>query len=210
MPWKTPLLLALIVPASVLANEQRFSPEDILDWESRSFQGETHYAVKDVDGRPALQADCEDSASGLYREANIDLGKTPIIEWYWRIESTFGEDIDETRRAGDDYPVRLYLVKDGGWRRWQTRAVNYVWASAKEKDSEWPNAYTRRAMMLALQSGEDKAGQWVRERRLIADDFERLHGERPQTIDAIAIMSDCDDTGEHIRGWYGEIRLLPE
>jgi len=205
----TLLSVTLFSVTSQATETIRFAPEDILGWEKEKFEGETRYELTEVDGESALHAICDNSASGLYLEQSIDLEKTPVIEWRWRIRETFGPDIDETRKSGDDYPVRLYVVKDGGWRRWRTQAVNYVWASGKEIGSEWPNAYTSRARMVAVQSGEEKAGEWVTQRRNLADDFEQLHGERPKKLDAIAIMSDCDDLETRMEAWYGEIRLLP-
>jgi hypothetical protein len=61
--------------------------------------------------------------------------------------------------------------------------------------------------MLALQSGPSRAGEWVTERRDLASDFQRLHGESPPVIHGLAIMTDCDDVGQPMEGWYGEIRL---
>lgn len=211
-PVKRLILLATaLLSLTAIAEEAvRFTPEDIQRWNKERFNGETRYELTEVDGESALHAICDNSASGLFLERTIDLEHTPIIEWRWRIKETFAPDIDETTKAGDDYPVRLYVVKDGGWRRWRTRAVNYVWASGLEAGSAWPSAYTRRAMMLAVQSGDDNAGEWVTQRRNLADDFDRLHDERPKTLDAIAIMSDCDDLGTQMEAWYGEIRLLPE
>jgi hypothetical protein len=115
--------------------------------------------------------------------------------------------IDETTKSGDDYPVRVYGVFDGGLLQWRTEAVNYVWASNRPEGSTWPNAYASQAMMKALQSGASRAGEWVTERVDLAKDFRSLHGSSHGIIHGLAIMTDCDDIGKPIEGWYGEIRL---
>ncbi|OOG22795.1 hypothetical protein B1C78_14065 [Thioalkalivibrio denitrificans] len=200
----------LLMTAGAQAGEGPvFAPEDIADWENRAFVRETRYTLVEKDGRSAVQAECRSSASGLFFEEPIDLSATPVMEWSWRIETTYG-DIDETTRAGDDYPARVYVISDGGLTRWRTRALNYVWASAKPEGADWRNAYAAQNRMLAVRSGDEDAGRWVTQRRNVVEDFRDLHDRDITRIDAVAIMTDCDDTRSEARAWYGEIRFLPE
>lgn len=37
------------------------------------------------------------------------------------------------------------------------------------------------------------------------DDFQRYHAQDIATIDGVAIMTDCDDTGGTARAQYGDI-----
>ncbi len=191
-----------------LAVAETYQPADMLDWERRDFAGQTDYSLVERDGQAWLQADCVDGATALYLQQPVDLTETPILQWQWAIKGVF-TDIDERRKAGDDYPVRLYVVKDGGLLRWRTRAVNYVWSSAQPASSSWPNAFARQAQMLALQSGGSGDWQVSREERNVREDFQALHGEEVKQIDGLAIMTDCDNSGQPIQGWYGPIRWLP-
>ena len=205
-------LSVALIPSLLLASGERvFTPADIIEWERHSFTGETGYSLIEVDGRQAVHAVCtEDSASGLFFREDIDLEETPVIEWTWRVDETF-DDIDETVRAGDDYPARVYVVDERRIARWRTRALNYVWSSAREQGSDWPNAYASQARMIAVQSGPPgEAGTWKTERRNIREDFRRYHDRDPGSVNALAIMTDCDDTGQRAEAWYGEIRLLSE
>lgn len=70
-----------------------------------------------------------------------------------------------------------------------------------------PNAFTSNAMLLAVESGSVKSGQWIYEERDILADFRRLFGEEPPEAGAIAIMTDTDNTGAEATALYGEIRL---
>lgn len=202
--------VAMVSPAHAGDVEKVFTPADIIQWEAHSFTGETRYQLAEVDGRQAVHARCTDgSASGLFYEQDIDLEATPIIEWEWRVESTFS-DIDEKTRAGDDYPARLYAVDRHRVMRWRTRAINYVWASELERGTRWANAYQSRARMVAMRSGDEAGAEWVTERRNLREDFQELHGRDLTVLNALAIMTDCDDTGQEADAWYGEIRLLAE
>jgi len=200
----------LFLPLHGHAEARVFTPEHIMQWEAHSFTGETRYQLTEIDGRAAVHAVCDaGSASGLFYEQDIDLEQTPIIEWEWRVEQVF-TDVDEQTRAGDDYPARLYAVDRHNLMRWRTRAVNYVWASDMSEGKQWENAYQSRAVMVAMRSGADAETGWVTERRDLREDFRDIHGRDLTVLNALAIMTDCDDTGQSIEAWYGEVRLLPE
>lgn len=200
-------LLQTLAASGAGASDIVFSPRDIAGWETEQFNGPVQYRVVRLGGREALHAICTGrGASARYLRREIDLRETPILEWSWRIQATFSGR-DERTKAGDDYPVRVYAVFDGGLRPWRTAAVNYVWASEQGQGSVWPNAYASQARMLALRSGPSRAGEWVTERRDLASDFQRLHGATPAVIHGLAVMTDCDDVGQPIDGWYGELRL---
>jgi len=204
--------LAVAVPGPTIATDLRiFTPDAIIDWERHRFSGETLYARVSIDGRDAVHAQCEPgSASGLVLRTEIDLDQTPILEWEWRVGSVF-EGIDETTRDGDDYPARVYAVDARPIARWRTRAVNYVWSSAMPAGSSWPNAFASQARMVAVRSGKtDAEGVWTTERRDLRSDFREQHGEVPTSVNTLAIMTDCDNTGQAAEAWYGEIRLLPD
>ncbi len=203
--------LALLACAGLaFSQQQTFTPADIAGWEPHSFSGETHYELTTLNGQPAVHATCDNaSASGLFYQGTIDLTETPVVEWTWWVEETY-EGIDETVRAGDDYPARIYAVDEHRIAIWRTRAMNYVWASEQPEGSDWPNAYQSQAHMVAMRSGPGNAGegQWVTERRNLRADFEQFHGRDLEELNAFAIMTDCDDTGRPSEAWYGGIRLL--
>lgn len=205
-------MTAVVLAAATLAAaaDMEFSPGDIIDWPRHSFAGETGYALIEVDGREAVHAICDDAtASGLFYREEIDLEATPVVEWNWRVDATYA-DIDETSKAGDDYPARLYVVDEHSILRWRTRALNYVWASDHESGADWANAYASQARMVAVRDADDAGTGWHTERRNIREDFRRYHDRDLDRINAVAIMTDCDDTGQDAQAWYGEIRFLPE
>ncbi|MCG8510165.1 MAG: DUF3047 domain-containing protein [Rhodospirillales bacterium] len=187
------------------------APADMLAGKPKAFSGETRYELTRVNGRDAVWASCDASASGLVLERRIDLRKTPIIEWSWGVAAAFDTVVDERRKAGDDYPARLYFVHDGGFPPWRTRAINYVWASHMPVGTDWPNAYLPQSRVVAVQSGRpDLSMPWVMQRRNLRVDFQRYFDVEVDFIDAVAIMTDCDDRAEMADAWYGTVRFLPE
>lgn len=204
------LLLTLAPPghAARLAVAS-FSSGSLEGWQEKSFEGRTRYELRTVDERRALQAVSSSSASGLYREISVDLERTPYLHWSWRVESVLRGN-DERAKSGDDYPARIYVVFSGGLYFWRTRAINYVWSSNQSAGSEWPNAFTSNARMIAVRGGNSEAGNWVTERRDIRADYRRLFNEEPGKVAAIAIMTDTDNTGQTVQAWYGDIWLADQ
>lgn len=203
--WPALLLLPTAAVAATLVVGD-FDARGLEGWQSKSFQGETDYQLVSDNGHQVVKAESEASASGLYREITIDLQKTPWLHWRWKIANTL-TDIDETTRAGDDYPARVYVVFSGGLAFWRTRTVVYVWSSQQPQGSHWHNAFTDNARVIAVQSGSDKAGRWQSESRNVRADYEKLFGESVDEADAVAIMTDTDNSGQSATAWYGNIRF---
>ena len=177
---------------------------DTAGWEEKVFEGRTLYETVSQDGRTVVRATSRGTASGLYLRRRIDLDETPILRWSWRVERTLG-DIDERTRAGDDYSARVYVIRSHPVFLWKTRAVNYVWASVQPEGATWPNAYTDSSQNVAVRSGDTHTGRWVEERRDVRADFRALFGESVRHVDAVAIMTDTDNTGGDAVAFYGDI-----
>ncbi len=178
------------------------------EWREKSFVGNTLYeVVRLADGRAVLQATSRASASGLVLERKLDLKRYPILAWSWKIDHVLAKG-DARTKAGDDYAARIYIVFPGTFF-WQTKVVNYIWANRLPKGEMIKNPYTGNVVMIAVESGDERAGEWLTERRHVLDDFRRAFGREPRAAKAIAIMTDTDNTKESATAWYGAIRLLP-
>ena len=182
-----------------------FSSGSLEHWESKKFKSQTIYQLVGLSGTQALKAESADSASGLFKKQRIDLQKTPIMNWRWRIENRLGT-INEQSKSGDDYAARVYVVVGGGLAFWRTRGINYVWANTSPKDKIWPNAFAGdHAMMIALRSSSDQTGTWYTEKRNILADLKQQFGEDIASIDAVAIMTDTDNAHGKVTAYYGDI-----
>jgi len=182
-----------------------FSSGTLAGWESKEFKGETRYRLTDLAGETVLKAESNGTASGLVKKQRIDLQKTPFINWHWRIEKRLGA-LNEQAKTGDDYAARVYVVISGGWAFWRTRAINYVWAQSSPKGKVWPNAFAGdHAMMLALRSSGDETHTWYTEKRNVRDDLKRQFGEDIRYIDAVALMTDTDNSQGRATSFYGDI-----
>jgi len=183
-----------------------FSKGDLVGWEEKSFKGQTRYQLKSDDEQgTVLHASSNGSASVFGKRVNIDLSRTPYLNWRWKIANRL-EGIEETKKSGDDFAARIYIVKTSGLFGRKTKAVNYVWSSNQGIGTSWSNAYQpNNSKMLAVRGPEHEIGQWVTEKRNVAIDFERMFGKSIRSIDLVVIMSDTDNSGQSVSASYGDI-----
>ncbi|RLL51926.1 DUF3047 domain-containing protein [Mariprofundus sp. EBB-1] len=182
-----------------------FSQGNIEGWENRSFTGDTEYTlVTDSSYGKVLKASSHAAASGLFRKIHIDLEQTPWINWAWKTEQLYS-NLNETEKRGDDFVARLYIVVDGGLFFWNTKALNYVWSSSQATGAVWPNPFTSNATMIAVESGRSGINQWQHYSRNVREDLRKFTGKDIRFIDAIAIMTDSDNSGQKATTYYGDL-----
>ena len=203
-------IFSFLLSASSFADVaiSRIADEGLQGWEEKPFAGHTDYQVVHFDDDVALRADSRASASGLYRERRIDLDQTPWLNWRWRVEKPLPR-LDERTRPGDDYAARVYVVVDGGLLFWKTIALSYVWSSSEAKGVAWDNAFAgSNVRMMALRNNQDDAiGQWHSEKRNLRQDLREQFGRDIRYIDAIAIMTDTDNSRGEATAWYAGLFL---
>ena len=204
------LALLQIVPPGSAAEPMvidRFEG-DLSAWEVQKFKGQTDYRLEVAEaGNRVLAASSHDSASGLIKKIEFDPKEYPVLTWRWKIERTLSKGNAHTKE-GDDYAARLYVIFPH-WIKPLTRTINYIWANRLSQGEAVPNSYFSRAMMLAVESGDGKTGEWISEQRNLLDDYRTLFGEDPPKAGGVAIMTDTDNTGEATRAWYDDLVLAP-
>lgn len=205
------------------------TPEGLpLGWQELHFQKvekHTAYRVVKEDGNAHLHAQADESASGLVKRVSVNLKEYPVLKWRWRIDHTLKKG-DARTKKGDDYAARIYVnfrydpEEVGWWTRLKySRArkrlgeypplhtLNYIWANRLERGAFIRNAYTDRAMMVAVESGDAKAGRWVNEQRNVYEDYKTAFGEEPPEVYQVAIMTDTDNTQSTASADYDDIRF---
>ncbi len=203
-----PCLLLLLVVGTLYATELaagRFSAGDLSGWKDEVFKGTTEYTLVTDNGKTVLRAHSRGTASGLVKKLDLDPGKYPLLRWSWKIDHTLKRE-DVTKKSGDDFAARVYVVFPRTFF-WRMRSINYVWAAKLPRDSAAPSSYTGNVVLVAVESGDGKAGTWVSERRNIYADYRKFFGEEPPRLGGIAIMTDTDNTKDEATAWYGDIFL---
>lgn len=214
----------------VIGGFSHLAPGDNLPdaWEPMTFDNierHTVYTLIKDDGATVIKARSSNAASGMICSLRIDPHAYPVITWRWKIDHVL-EKTDVTSKKGDDYAARIYVAfafdpdTAGWWERARHKsaalfakrevpgtAINYIWAGRTSVNTILPNPYISESMMVVVQSGDEKAGQWVTQERNIVEDYKKAFGRTPPEIIGIGIMTDTDDTGEETTGYYGPVTL---
>jgi hypothetical protein len=186
-----------------------FSDQGLSPWKEQVFGLRTRYELVAEGKTTVLRANSRQSASALYQRVEVDLDKTPYLTWRWKVEGTLGE-LDEQMKVGDDFAARLYVVVSPMPFRLKPRSLNYVWASNTPAGGHWESPYTPNVILVALQSGNARAGQWVREKHNVREDLRRYFGEDIRYVEAIAIMTDTDNSQSAATAYYGDISFTAQ
>lgn len=195
-------------------------------WKLLAFKNiprKTRYTVEHYANNFFVKAVSENAAMGIYKEVHLDPREFPVLAWRWKVENVL-ENADATKKSGDDYAARIYVAfeytpeRASFWEKttygalklvyghYPPRGVlNYVWDNKLPKGKSLDNAYTDRAKMIVVESGTEKAGEWVWEERNVYEDYKILFGSEPPRISFVAIMTDTDNTGESAVAYYDDI-----
>lgn len=182
------------------------SPAEPGAWQEQAFVGHTAYRVEDGGRGKALRATADGSASALCRTIQLDLKTLPIVRWSWRLDRPPPRR-DERRREGDDQGLRVSFLHRGGTTADSILAVQYVWSQNEPRGAGWANAFVPNAHEVAVRSGPARPGTWVDEEHDLKADFRAAFGQEIDRVDAVCIMTDGDQTGALVEGWYGDIIL---
>ena len=182
-------------------------------WTRRGFGADTDYRRVTLDGRQAIRAVGRRSASGLYRDVGYRVAEHPWLEWTWRVDKV-QTSADIRVKDGDDSAAAIFLLfgRPSLFRR-NVPTLAYVWTGPRTaKGDVIASPYHPGTLKsFVLESGTERLGGWVGERRNVVEDYRRAFGtDPPETVVTIALWTDNDQTGEPVEANYGRIVALPD
>ena len=198
-------------------------------WKPIKFQKIDHttrYELAQDQGRTVLLAQADQSASGLVWDQDFEPAKTPWVSWDWKISAVLPNG-DVTTKKGDDFSARvlvLFPYDPEAASPWDAlkfevakalygeyppaAAITYIWANRLPQNTWVTSTYTDRVRLLAVDSGNDRAGQWQSVRRNIARDFQAAFpGQTLPPRFRVALMTDTDNTKDSTKSWFDSIRV---
>jgi Protein of unknown function (DUF3047) len=185
----------------------------------------TRYAWEHKDGREALAATSERSASMWRRHVSRTPAELADVSFSWWVQDLVAEaSVAEVAR--EDSPARVLFAFDGDHGRLpaRTRAMfelaqaltgerppyatlMYVWDATLPVGSVIVNPRSDRVRKIVVDSGPAKLRQWRNHRRNLAADFRLAFGEEPGQLAAVGLMTDSDNTRSQAQSWYGPVLL---
>ena len=177
-------------------NVFEFTETELLNLEVRKVRGadnKTEYSVGSNDNGNYLKAVADNAASGLGKEVQIDLNKTPFINITWKIEKDLSGILENTKK-GHDFAARVFVIKKTGATPLSNRAINYVFSSNSDVGFNSPSPYTKKSIDNVLATTKENFNEWVTVKANVKKDFKKFHNLDVNELDGLAIMSDTDNS----------------
>ena len=185
----------------------QFTSEELNKLKVRKVRGadnRTQYTIGKNDNGNFLKADADNAASGLGKEAKIDLNKTPFINITWKVEKDL-KGLKENTKKGHDFAGRVFVIKRTGATPLSNRAVNYVFSSNNEVGESWPSPFTKKSIDYVLSTTKENLNVWVTVKSNVKEDFKKFHAIDVNELDGVAIMSDTDNSKKKAITYYQNI-----
>ena len=198
------------------------APAPTPGWHGVALPGKeaTRYTWGLKDGRLALGATSERSASLWRRKVDVPPDRLGQVEFAWWVDTLIeGASIADASR--EDAPARILFAFEGDERKLpaRTRAMYdlaealtgerppyatlmYVFETAKPVGTIVHGVRSDRVRKMVLDSGAESLRQWRTHRRDVAADFRAVFGEDPGRLAAVAVMTDSDNTRSRAAAWY--------
>jgi hypothetical protein len=161
------------------------------------------YSVQAEGNRKFLHADARNLSVLISTAVRWNLSESPMLRWRWRAV-TFPTGSDEERKSGDDSVLGLYVVFTG---RPFVTAIKYIWSDTLPAGIEFDSPYSSGTKMVVVRSGRALAGTWITEERNLLADYTQFlgKGEKSAVTQALAILTDSDNTRSRAVGDYADI-----
>jgi len=174
----------------------------------------SHFAVPPTRysraGKGIIKAESLGSRSSLYREVGEKEKDFLVLSWRWKISNVVRSAI-ETRKDRFDAAARVMAVfgKDKGSRVMEGTEpsgfrIEYIWASHLPKGHIFDHPGKKYCKVFVLESGEEKAREWVFEKRDLLADYKKAFGTEPEGVLAIGIQTDTDHSNERVTAYYSD------
>lgn len=153
-----------------------------------------------------------------------------FLNWRWRLEQPLSQ-ADIKTKAGDDAALKVCVMLDQpladipflqrsalalaravSGQNLPSATLCYLWDNRYPAGTRGPNPFSARVRYMVLNGAESASGQWVRQRRHVAEDFALLFGQEsvalPPVI-AVAVGADSDNTQGSSLAYLAQLRWLP-
>lgn len=167
------------------------------------------YVVEDKDVKSKkLVIDANKATGGLVCNPSkqVDLTKTPILRWKWRVKN-LPPGGDGRVLAKDDQALAIYI----GFRDWfRKKTVSYRYESETPAgDTGQINYGLVKVKWYCLRNKNDATDRWYTEERNVAEDLKKAYGFVPKDF-ALSVCANSQYTSSHTIAEVDYLEFVPE
>jgi hypothetical protein len=173
-----------------------------LDWELKEKEGKPIIKLEKEDDIYVLHLTSEQSSFGLTKKINIDIKEYPFINFRWKVIE-LPKNGDFRKKEADDQAAQIYIAF--GTFRLTAKIVGYLWENKPPRLTTGVSPAWSKTRLIVLESGPEKLGKWVWEKRNIYDDYKELFEEEPSEAKLISLYINSQHTKSRAESYFGEI-----
>jgi hypothetical protein len=186
---------------------------------------QTEYRAERKEGRAAIVARADRSASMWRRHVARASDALGDVEFSWWAQALPAR-ADVSQAEHGDATARVMFAFSGDASRLSARnrmlfelaqtltgepppfaTLTYVWDATAPVGTVIVHPRSDRIRKIVVESGASGLRQWRSYRRNLAADYRLAFGEAPGPLQAMAVMTDGDNTQSQLDTWYGDITL---
>ena len=176
-------------------------------WELKENTGKADFKVECEKGNCYLRMSSENTSWTLFKTVDFDIRQYPILTWRWKV-TQLPEGGDVRKKETDDQAAQLYVQFPRFPQEVRSQIIGYVWDTTAPKGTilDSPSANPPPIKIVVLESGEEKLGQWVTEKRNVHEDYKSFFGEEiPPQVKRISLWINTQRTKSSAECFYDDI-----
>ena len=179
-------------------------------WELESFHNHHQIRLEPLEnGRFGIRLVSDGSSFGLYKTVDVDLNEFPILSWRWKVDRLPpAGDIRE--KSKDDQAAQVYIVFPNKIFKFRSPTIGYIWDSnAPAGTIADGHSVMTPIKVVVLQSGKRRLGEWIQERRNVAQDYQQLFGKDSlPKVGRVAIWINTQHTKSTAEATFADLQFL--
>ena len=173
-----------------------------IDWELKEKEGTPIIKLEKEEGINVLHLTSEKSSFGVAKKIDIDIKEYPYLNFRWKVIE-LPRNGDFRKKETDDQAAQIYVAF--GTFKLTAKIVGYLWENKAPKLITGVSPAWSKTRLIVLESGPEKIGKWVCEKRNIYNDYKELFEKEPPKAKLISLYINSQHTKSRAESYFGEI-----
>jgi len=173
-----------------------------VDWELKEKEGTPDIRLEKEKGTHVLHLISEKGSFGLAKKILIDIKEYPYLNFRWKV-TELPRNGDFRKKETDDQAAQIYVAF--GTFKLTAKIVGYLWENKAPQLITGVSPVWSKTRLIVLESGPEKIGKWVCEKRNIYNDYKELFEKEPPKAKLISLYINSQHTKSRAESYFGEI-----
>ncbi len=173
-----------------------------IDWDLKEKEGSPIISLEKEEDTYVLHLISKKSSFGIVKKIDIDIKEYPYINFRWKVIE-LPRNGDFRKKETDDQAAQIYIAF--GRFKLTAKIVGYLWENKAPKLITGVSPAWSKTRLIVLESGPEKIGKWVCEKRNIYNDYQELFEKEPPKAKLISLYINSQHSKSRAESYFGEI-----